>query len=355
MKWLESESGKWPVRVVDMSGMSKGLLFTSSRKTAENGASFGSEDGLCFTHDDSPEGPEYEVNLSYRTEGRLCQGVLFNPEFDQKWAVYFYNDKIYFVQSWQREVRGVARVESSDERLHVTSFSGNLFGEEEHGTLTSFAIDFIMRSHALNQLWPAPFPRDLADRLVDAANWCLHMYGNRARIITCESMPSSSSIGPLRTDTLLHIAAARGNIKRALDLITDGHPTEVMARDGSTPLHWAVFCGQNEMLDLLIENGTPVDTPSEHGVTSLMDAIVSKHHDKVPGLLKHGADVNAVDNRGFTCLHRAAHGGHGAMVDLLLDEGALANVEAAGKTPAKIAMENGHLDIANRLIKKSGS
>jgi ankyrin repeat protein len=67
-------------------------------------------------------------------------------------------------------------------------------------------------------------------------------------------------------------------------------------------------------------------------------------------LLEAGADPNATQERGFVPLHSAAANGNVAVVELLLKHGARADAKADdGKTPADMALEGGHKDLAQSL------
>jgi ankyrin repeat/protein kinase domain-containing protein 1 len=68
-------------------------------------------------------------------------------------------------------------------------------------------------------------------------------------------------------------------------------------------------------------------------------------------LLEHGALVNARQHGGWTPIHAAAQNGDRAMVELLLRHHAdrkPANDD--GKTPAMIAREKGHEELARMLL-----
>ena len=100
-------------------------------------------------------------------------------------------------------------------------------------------------------------------------------------------------------------AAKSGDAERVSALLTyDQSLVEARDKDGSTPLHCAVWKGHQQVVDLL---------------------------------LKAGADVNAQnenDHWGTTPLHAAAHANQAAIAQLLIDYGA--NVRATdreGRTP----------------------
>jgi ankyrin repeat protein len=67
-------------------------------------------------------------------------------------------------------------------------------------------------------------------------------------------------------------------------------------------------------------------------------------------LLAHGADPNMAQNGLFRPLHEAAANGDREIVDLLLKAGADRRAKTSGgKTPADLATEKGHQELAALL------
>jgi ankyrin repeat protein len=136
----------------------------------------------------------------------------------------------------------------------------------------------------------------------------------------------------------------------------DASAIDSRSRDGFTALHFACFFGQPQAVGLLIESGAAVDAVAANPmqVMPLHSAASARNLEAARLLLEHGAPgiVNARQQGGWVPLHAAAQNGDRPMVDLLLKYGAdpkLANDE--GKTPAMIAREKGHAEIAAMLEK----
>jgi ankyrin repeat protein len=161
-------------------------------------------------------------------------------------------------------------------------------------------------------------------------------------------------------------AASLGRIERLQECIRKegGHVTpafnssaiDFLSKDGFTALHFACFFGQPEAARVLIESGAAVDIVAANPtkVMPLHSAASARNLEAARLLLERGAPaiVNARQQGGWVPIHAAAQNGDRPMVELLLKHGAdpkLANDD--GKTPAMIAREKGHEEIA-ALLKK---
>ena len=71
-------------------------------------------------------------------------------------------------------------------------------------------------------------------------------------------------------------------------------------------------------------------------------------------MITSGSNVNSQDHMGCTPSHTAAGNGHLRLVELLLDSGADIDMQNNDKkTPLDFAKENGKLDVASFLAKRS--
>ena len=138
----------------------------------------------------------------------------------------------------------------------------------------------------------------------------------------------------------------------------DSRSLDSRSKDGFTALHFACFFGQGEAARLLIEAGAAVDAVSTNPMhlMPLHSAASARNLEAARLLLEHGAPVNARQEGGWAAIHAGAANGDRLMVDLLLQHHAdpkLAN--DAGKTPAMVAREKGHEELAARLEDKGGA
>jgi ankyrin repeat protein len=112
-------------------------------------------------------------------------------------------------------------------------------------------------------------------------------------------------------------------------LLKKGAKANVTNNYGSSPLGEAVKLGDVELVRMLVEGGADPDSPDQDGQTALM---LASHVGSLPIaelLIKRGAKVNAVENfRGQTALMWAAAENHPELVDLLLKHHADVKVRA---------------------------
>ncbi|WP_257447816.1 ankyrin repeat domain-containing protein [Archangium lipolyticum] len=350
--WLQPEANPWGVPVLDVRPVTLGMLSASkSPEAATNLVSMGQEDGTVFIGAQPLVPRRITTDLRFRVDAVLPDGVLFSPrEMEHKWGLYLLHPHLLVVRSWTRQVHAVADFERRGDTLVITSIAGALTGQEEPPSLTVLVLDFLLRTHALSLPYPAPLPEGLEAEPKAAATWCMSMFGNQVHFATPHPLPPTPPEAMLRTDSLLHIAVARGDTHTVDRQLDAGVPLTVWARDGLTPLHWALVSRQGTaMLEHLLTKGSPVDVRSVEGATPLMNATQSGRDELLSWLLDHGADPNAVDARGFTALHRAAEMGHLECVRILLARGARPDPAAQGHTPRSLAEHQKHEDIVRLL------
>ena len=243
--------------------------------------------------------------------------------------------------------RAVATVEQERDHAVITQVQGTFGAEDEEPEFTVRLLDYVVRSHALATVYPVPLPPGMEKDPMNAAMWCFSMFGNRALFATADLLDRHNPDRPLRTNSLLHIAVARGDVPAVERHLAAGVPIDLLAADGLAPLHWSLACSDPAVMALLLDRGSAVDVRSVEGATALMTAVQGTSVDRVCFLLDRGADVNARDGRGFTALHRAAEMGQLDMLRVLLKRGASPNPEAGGATPRSLAERRGHGEIVS--------
>jgi len=134
-------------------------------------------------------------------------------------------------------------------------------------------------------------------------------------------------------------AAAFGRIDRLRELLPEG--ANEWSDDGFSPLHLAIFGGQEETARCLVENGADLEALSRHEtivVRPLHTAAFVRSSELAEILLDAGADPNGRAEHDFTALHSAAQNDDAELARLLLDRGADPSAQTDdGKTPADYA------------------
>lgn len=349
--WLAPADNPWGVPVLDVRPVTLGMLSTSrDQQCAVNALSFQQDDGTGFVGVEPPVKRTASVALRFRVDRVLADGALFLPrEMEHKWALYFHRGQIFCIRSWLRQVQAVAQVQVEGDVAEVTAIQGVFAAEDEEPAFTARVLDYLLRSHALGLVYPAPLPPGMEADPPAAALWCMSCFGNQVQFATASSLPADLPERPLRTYSLLHIAVARGDRRLVEAQLDAGMPADLLDRDGLAPLHWGLTQPDAGLLRLLLERGSPVDVRSADGATPLMNAVQARSVEQALLLLDHGADTNAADQRGFTALHRAAEMGQKELVQLLLDRGAAPHPEAQGHTPRSLAEQRGERAIVELL------
>jgi ankyrin repeat protein len=145
-----------------------------------------------------------------------------------------------------------------------------------------------------------------------------------------------------------------GDRKAALEMIRQNVPVNSAQPDGTTPLHWAVYRVDEELVNALLARGAKADVVNAYGSSPLAEAVRVANATLVEALLKAGADVNRSNMDGQSPLMLAARTGVVKVAELLLGRGANVNLqeEYRGQTALMWAAAEGHPDMVAFLISK---
>ena len=158
----------------------------------------------------------------------------------------------------------------------------------------------------------------------------------------------------------LGMACQNGNSKLVQILLENG--ADAKSSSGGEPVILiAARTGNSECLRLLLKHGADHNATGRRKQSALMWAAAAGHREAVTILLDAGADPAPTLNSGFDALMFAVRAGHAGVVTALIKHGSDANKAytpdrpggrnmRANTSPLILAIENGHLELALRLV-----
>lgn len=176
-----------------------------------------------------------------------------------------------------------------------------------------------------------------------------------------------------RNESLLHLAARRGNARVLESLLRHGPELNAYSDEGITPLMSAALANKLKTTEILIDAGSDIDAPlkdtrdsvsgrvdidnrTTKGSTALFLAAQHGHVQLAEVLISNGADVNVRTNHMFTPLHAATIGGFSDVAKLLIDHGAEIEARTDGRfTPLIYAAHHGKDQVALVLLEKGAN
>jgi len=206
VRWIEPTDNAWGVPVLDVRAITLGRMSLSENPTcAINAMSYRRDDGTGFIGAMPASPVVSSTRLLYRVDGVLADGALFVPGvMEHKWAIYFHLKHIIFVRSWLRQVFVVADTQEDADAIIVTSLQGTFTGKDEPPSFTARVADYLLRSHALNLVYPAPLLGGIEADPQKAALWCFSLFGNKALYATPHELPMAVPDKLLRNYTQIH-------------------------------------------------------------------------------------------------------------------------------------------------------
>lgn len=149
----------------------------------------------------------------------------------------------------------------------------------------------------------------------------------------------------LQAQTLIS-AACDGNMNQ-LDSLLQRMSVDSVSNNGSTALHAAAYCRQDEVFDYLIEKGANVNARNKYNDTPLLYAAQREQVRMMKVMIEKGAEVNTLNEQGQSPLFIAVRSGNMEMFDLLIDGGADINF---GEGLLHRAVIKDRLELVQKLI-----
>lgn len=111
--------------------------------------------------------------------------------------------------------------------------------------------------------------------------------------------------------TEFHYLAARGDAENIQKMINAGQPVDILSSGrAATALHYAVYNGMANAINVLIANGANLSAKDKCGLTPMVAALSNSSNDiasidALKVLVAHGADINERGEKGETILSLA--------------------------------------------------
>jgi ankyrin repeat protein len=162
-------------------------------------------------------------------------------------------------------------------------------------------------------------------------------------LLTCAAAHAQRPLADLIQD---------GQRAAALAAIDDGADVNATQGDGTTPLHWAVYKVDRELVAELLERGAKADVTNEYGSSPLAEAVKLGDLALVRQLLDAGADVESPNADGQTALMLAAGIGALDVAKLLVGRGADVNATEAWRdqTALMLAVDGNFPELTQFLV-----
>jgi hypothetical protein len=356
--WLPPAANPFGVELLDLHGFVANVTaWSPDPNAARNAMGWRGDDGLEFVGAPLPRARRVSCQLGYTRSGGSVDGRWFCPgAMEDKWALFHYEARLYAVRSWTRQVAMVGHTVQHENEVNFTGIDVGELGPRESDEEIVRGFDFLVKSHVLGALVPAPIgaavPRD-ADLI---AKQCFNSWGRRALGAAYADLRAVPVNRPVISDTPLMIAIEARDTRRALAWIDDARTTDldVTCRYGSyTSLHSAAVKGLVEVVASLLAHGARVNSLAHTKRTALHEIVTLPKANMavVRLLLDAGASVRARDEHGAEPIHLAAQTGSAEVVRVLLEAGADPNAKTDhGFAPLHQAAEAGRLDIVMNLL-----
>ena len=140
----------------------------------------------------------------------------------------------------------------------------------------------------------------------------------------CVSAAAVPLLAQAQQDSLANLIEA-GNRKAALEKIRAGADVNQAQPDGTTPVHWAVYHVDYDVLAALLARKANVNVTNQFGSAPLAEAVEVADARLVKMLLDAGAKPEAANQDGETALMLAIKTGDLPIVEMLINVGAKVN------------------------------
>jgi ankyrin repeat protein len=145
------------------------------------------------------------------------------------------------------------------------------------------------------------------------------------QLIAACALLTLASAGTARAQSKLADLIQSGDRRAALAMLDGAVDVNRAQPDGTTPLHWAAYRVDQELLQRLLKKGAKANVVNRYGASPLAEAVRVASVPLVGILLEAGGDANVANEDGQTPLMLAARTGSVAVAELLVRHGADVN------------------------------
>jgi len=155
--------------------------------------------------------------------------------------------------------------------------------------------------------------------------------------------------------TLLHVAAAKGDLKMVKMLIGQGAAVDGVDEGGMSAMHRAALADEPAVVAYLLEKGADPDQTGRYQ-HALYSAAIAGSAEITKMLIDAGAEIDKKTRYQYTALSQAAGEGELDVVRVLVEAGAEINrITKANETAVTAAIDAGHVDVVKYLLDHGGT
>jgi ankyrin repeat protein len=181
-----------------------------------------------------------------------------------------------------------------------------------------------------------------------------HVYRPRAASAAFAALALLALTGTAGAQSALADRIQAGDRKSALEMIAAGANVNQAQPDGTTPLQWATYRVDRELVDRLLKKGAKANVANRYGASPIAEAVRVASPELTAMLLEAGADANAANEDDMTVLMLAARTGNMAVAELLVKAGADVNRRERYKDQSAVMWAAGenHPEMVAFLVSK---
>ena len=270
--WLQADDPANPfgVPLVDMTGNLQLTSFSQDQNAATTAISW--RPGQQARLSPSRLGDGVECDLRYPIDGVLPDGMLFIPgAMEDKWVIAWRDGAVVMARSWSGETQVTAdgRIENNELRLSRIYADDSISG---FGDVTT-VVDWIMRSHAMDEKLPLPVDQETAEMLADVPVMAMGAFGHR---LFCAGvgyvLPPAE--GCLCSDGDMAAAVYANDPVLVRKFASDEAWRSRTSAGGSPPLVLASQLGYTDLCQLMLDLGADIEARNSRGGTALQLSLI---------------------------------------------------------------------------------